>query len=106
MSHVKASSVLTTFEKDIFDLKTATSSVGESRSSNFKVTSVLTTLDKMKGFASVVVVVVFVVGFATFVEGLGREVGSFKTRDHGVNGTVFITGEETLAVRGFSYDGV
>jgi hypothetical protein len=32
-------------------------------------------------------------------------VGELKTKDHGVNGTVFITGEETILIKGFSYDG-
>jgi hypothetical protein len=33
------------------------------------------------------------------------EVGNFKTKDHGVNGTVYIDGDSTLNIKGFSYDG-
>jgi hypothetical protein len=32
-------------------------------------------------------------------------VGDFKTKDHGVNGTVYISGENTLLLKRFNYDG-
>ncbi len=31
--------------------------------------------------------------------------GDFKTKDHGVNGTLFISGENKIILKGFSYDG-
>ncbi len=33
------------------------------------------------------------------------KVGEFKTKDHGVNGTLYIIGENSLLLKGFSYDG-
>jgi hypothetical protein len=34
-----------------------------------------------------------------------QRVGDFKTKSHGVNGTLFISGEKTIILKGFSYDG-
>ena len=34
-----------------------------------------------------------------------QKVGDFKTKDHDVNGTLFISGEKTIILKGFSYDG-
>jgi hypothetical protein len=34
-----------------------------------------------------------------------QKVGDFKTKDHGVNGTLFISGEDKIILKGFSYDG-
>ena len=68
---------------------------------HFWVVAFVSKFDKM----SLKVGLVFFASFVIFIEGLDLEVGSFKTRDHGVNGTVYITGEFTIAIRGFSYDG-
>lgn len=39
-------------------------------------------------------------------ENYGRYVGSFKGFAHGVRGTVYAVDENTMYIRGFSYDGI
>jgi len=34
------------------------------------------------------------------------KVGDFKTKSHGVNGSLYIIGENAILLKGFSYDGI
>lgn len=49
--------------------------------------------------------VIYIYICLAIVQGEDELVGDFKSKDHGVNGTVFLRDINKLLIKGFSYDG-